>query len=279
MNRRHLLLAALCLLAPWPAQAQPRGIDGIPLTKVPAVVIVGQSDARVPLVHAAVAHWNSVLAGIGSGFRLGRVSQGGAGAGGEPGKIVVVLSDGDFVSHVNRLPGGAGAVAMISNDRGFPRSLPNVMRNLIAHELGHTIGLGQPQQRVHRADEMPVAGDVDRDHFVPCLRLDVAERGERPENAGIADEHIQPPVALGERRAEPRDPLEVLEVERHQRRGATGSADRVVKLFETADGAGDRDHMRARARQRERGRVADAARGAGDERDLAGEGTLRVAAH
>ena len=142
MNRRHLLLAALCLLAPWPAQAQPRGIDGIPLTKVPAVVIVGQSDARVPLVHAAVAHWNSVLAGIGSGFRLGRVSQGGAGAGGEPGKIVVVLSDGDFVSHVNRLPGGAGAVAMISNDRGFPRSLPNVMRNLIAHELGHTIGLG-----------------------------------------------------------------------------------------------------------------------------------------
>jgi hypothetical protein len=136
---KHCLIgAALCFLSASSAQAQ-----GVPLTKVPRVLIsVGQSgDARVPLVRAAVAHWNGIFAGIGSGFRLGSVSFGGS-EGGQPGAIVVVLSDGEFVSHVNRLPGGAGAVAMIRNMSGPPTSLPNVMRNVIAHELGHAIGLG-----------------------------------------------------------------------------------------------------------------------------------------
>jgi hypothetical protein len=139
---RILLGAVLSLLAPCQAQAQPRGIDGTPLTKVPAVVISGQSgDARVPLVHAAVAHWNQLLAGIGSGFRLGSVSPGGSGSG-EPGKIVVVLTDSEIISHATRLPGGRGATVMIRTDRTPPLSQPNVARNVIAHELGHAIGLG-----------------------------------------------------------------------------------------------------------------------------------------
>jgi len=142
MDLKHLLLGAVfSLLAVYPAHAQPRGIDGVPLTKVPRILITGQSDARVPLVRAAVAHWNGILAGIGSGFRLGPVSFGGSAAG-QSGAIVVVLSDGDFISHVNRLPGGEGAVAMIRSANGPPLSLPNVARNVIAHELGHAIGIG-----------------------------------------------------------------------------------------------------------------------------------------
>ncbi len=134
-----LVAAALSLLLACPAQAQRSGF-GVPLTKVPRVLIAGGGDARVPLVHAAVSHWNGILAGIGSGFRLGPVSQGGS-ASGQPGEIVVVLSDAEFISHVNRLPGGNGAVVMIRNMNGPPTSLPNVMRNVLAHELGHAIGL------------------------------------------------------------------------------------------------------------------------------------------
>ena len=71
---------------------------------------------------------------IGTAFRLGPVSirSGGAEAA-EPGKIVVVLSDGVFISHVDRLPGGQGALVMIRSDRVPPLSRPNVARNVIAH--------------------------------------------------------------------------------------------------------------------------------------------------
>jgi hypothetical protein len=137
MNRRHFFFfATLVLLMPWPGQAQ---VGGRPWQVRPAVVIEGSSgDARVPLVHAAVAHWNQVLAGLGSGFRLGPVS---AGGGSGVGKIQVVLSDGVFISNARRFADGQGAVVSIRNTQSPPMSLPNVPRNVIAHELGHAIGL------------------------------------------------------------------------------------------------------------------------------------------
>src|SRR5262245_12975094 len=158
MSRKHLLSGMVLCVLVCEAQAQglgpPRGRDGIALTQVPAIVVVGQADdARVALVRAGVAHWNQLLAGIGSGFRLGQVSLGRANQAGEVGKIVVVLSDAEFISHVRRLPDGQGAVAMIRNTNGPPMSLPNIARNVIAHELGHAIG--RPQQRPDNAYVWP----------------------------------------------------------------------------------------------------------------------------
>jgi hypothetical protein len=147
MSRKHLLLATLCLLPAGPASAQI--LAGVPWPVRPAVVIDGAAgDARIPLVHAAVAHWNQILAGIGSGFRLGPVSTGG-GAG--TGKIQVVLSDGEFISNARRFVGGAGAVVMIRNTRGPPMSLPNVPRKRNCPRAW-TRDRRSPQQRSELAD-------------------------------------------------------------------------------------------------------------------------------
>jgi hypothetical protein len=58
-----------------------------------------------------------------------------------PGDLIIAWSDGDFVSFSRRLPSGARVVVGIRSDQFRPLSLPNVGRNVIAHELGHAIGL------------------------------------------------------------------------------------------------------------------------------------------
>ena len=98
----------------------------------------------------------------------------------------------------------------------------------------------------------------------------MAERRGRPGDAGIAEENVEPAVALVQRRAEPGDAVEIGEVERHQRRAAAFIADLVVELFQPALRARHRNDVRAGLRQRQRRGIADAARGAGDESDAGG---------
>jgi len=134
---------------------------------VPAITVwSAPQDPRLSLVDDAAAFWNRTFREIGSGFHLGAVS---AGAGtvpigalsaqsglalsggraidmpdwlrGHAGEMVIVLSDDDFVSFTRRWMSAPTVLIGIKSGRSYPLTLPNATRNVIAHEMGHALGL------------------------------------------------------------------------------------------------------------------------------------------
>lgn len=167
---RRQVTGGLALLVPAFARAQVPGMSGAagPMSwrKIPSVTIVWfADDERVQIVREAVAYWNRLFGEIGAPLRLAPVSYvsgvipadqlqvisdqvlgGGirpelpANIGQVPGDIIVALSDGEFISFGTRWPQHEKALVGIKSSRRYPLSLPNVERNVVAHELGHAIG-------------------------------------------------------------------------------------------------------------------------------------------
>jgi hypothetical protein len=163
---KFLCFTMLALVAHGSAHAQ----FGTPWKKVPAIVVVSEleADPRFEVVDKAVEYWNQILMEQGSGFRLGSVVRViGPTHDGllreqslyvEARQVMSIslpkeLSayDGDLRIFLTRSPLVSFAAPFDAAHRRFvairthlspPVSLPNVAMNLIAHEIGHAIGMG-----------------------------------------------------------------------------------------------------------------------------------------
>lgn len=164
---RHLIGTLLLVCAIQIAHPSTAGAPA-PWTG-PLVVGLAASadDQRLPLVHEAIRYWNNMLDEIGATFRLGPVlllkkpdaaatlRQMSAGKLADSrtlpypsfmealdmGLLLILSDDAGIVSFAEHWEDRAKALIVIKSAGSPPLSLPNVTRNVIAHELGHVIGL------------------------------------------------------------------------------------------------------------------------------------------